>query len=79
MKQIVKTLLVMLSIAMCLTSDTASYATLAPSGKLPVQKIEPRSSKNSVAFVGTTPKPLYWECQNWTPLVPMLPSESIQK
>ena len=44
-----------------------------------VQESARRLSKNSVAFVGTTPKPLYWECQNWTPLVPMLPSESIQK
>ncbi len=73
MKQIVKTLLVMLSIVMCLTSDTASYTTLALSGKYQVLKSEPHSSENSVAFASTTLKPQYWECQNWTPLQVMPP------
>ena len=76
MKQVVKTLFVMLSIAMCLTSDTASSATRVPSSKFQVQESAKRSSTYSVAFATTTPRPLYWDGRNWTPLTSTRPCES---
>ena len=77
MKQVVKTLFVMLSIAMCLTSDTALYATQVESGKFQVQRSELRSSENSVACATTTSKPLYWDGLSWTPATSTRPCESL--
>ena len=60
MKQLVKTLLAMLLIAMCLTSDTA------------VTSAAPTSAPLSNSAV-TGPKFPSWENQRWTPLQVTLP------
>ena len=60
MKQFVKTLLAMLLIAMCLTSDTA------------VTSAAPTSARLSNSAV-TGPKPPSWENQKWIPLQVTLP------
>ena len=78
MKQIVKALLVMLSIAMCLTSDTALSASQVQGSRFKVPRSEPLLSASSVGFVGTTPIPRYWECRNWIPQVHTLQSEYLR-
>ena len=73
MKQTVKMLLAMLLIAMCLTSDTASYMTQVQCLKLKVQVSAKRLSVNYAAG-GTTGRKLpSWECQNLTfqPAMPL--------
>ena len=73
MKQVVKMLAAMSLIAICLTSDTASSASQFQVSRFKVQESEPRSSMNSVAFVGTTPKLPSWETASWTPRQSMPP------
>ena len=76
MKQLVKTLVAMLLIAMCLTSDTASYATQVQSYKFQVPRSEQSSSMNSSVCVSSGQRLLYWENQRWTPLGVMRPCGS---
>ena len=52
MKSLVKTLLAMLTIALSLTSDTASSAMPEPSGTSLVQRSELRSSTNAYCMNG---------------------------
>ena len=73
MKQLVKTLLAMLLIAMCLTSDTAQYASQFQGSRFKVQVSEPLLSANSAASAVTGPKPPSWENQKWIPLQVTLP------
>lgn len=58
MKQVMKTLCVLFATVVCLSSDATSSSTN------PVARTE-NSSANSVACVATTPRPRYWEYQNW--------------
>ena len=78
MIQIVKTLTATSLIAMCLTSDTASYATRVASLKLQVPRRAKCLSVNSAAFVNTGQKLQSWEYQRWIPLLVTLPSKSLK-
>ena len=75
MKQFVKTLVAMLLIAMCLTSDTAQYASQVQGSRFKVQVSEPLLSANSAASVNTGQRLQYWENPKWIPLQVTLPCE----
>ena len=80
MKSLVKTLLALLTIALSLTSDTASSAMPEASGTSLVQRSEPHLSTNSANCVAITPMPKFSEYQSClrqtqAPILPMHLSE----